>query len=298
MPSHGASPARVSGQPKEHPADGRVQAALRLRAENRLEEALELVATPSDYAQDVYTLRGDLQQELGLFYEAVGSYSTVIALDSQNTYARQSLAACLRKLGRWSAAAETLRKILEGDSYSDGARIALAECLLQMNKYEDALACFEACWSEAARVPALFGKAVALQMLRRFDESESQYLRFLEIHPEPAEALGNLIALSMEVFDLARVERYANELLEHDAQSIGALQALTLVFFERGAHQQAAEYYRRLLKITPEEKLMSRGNGDVLEYRLSPKSRDLLAHALSAHYAHPDLSKSARSKGH
>ena len=74
------------------PADqrnDRAEAALRLRAEHRLQEALELLSAPGDYAQDVYTLRGDLQVELGQIHEAVGSYSTVIALDPENLYAHQ-----------------------------------------------------------------------------------------------------------------------------------------------------------------------------------------------------------------
>lgn len=277
MPSQAAAPGRISkDQPKDIQPDVRVQAAIRLRAESRLAEALELLSAPGAYAQDVYTLRGDLQRELGQLHEAVGSYSTVIALDPQNVYAHQNLAGCLRKLHRWSAAADALRKILEGDSYSDGARIALGECLLQLKRPEDALACFEACWSEAARASALFGKAVALQLLGRFEESESLYLRFLELHPQAEEALRNLLALSMELFDLARAERYAKQLLKSDSRSGAALQALTVVAFERRSYESAAAYYRRLLETVPEEKLMHDGNDDIFEYRLSGKNRELL----------------------
>ncbi len=287
MPSQAAAAARHNSDSP----NGRAQAALKLRAENRLAEALELLSAPGDYAQDVYTLRGDLQRDLGQFHEAVGSYSTVIALDPQNAYAHQNLANCLRKLGRWSAASEALRKILEADSYSDAARVALGECLLQLNKPEEALACFEACWSEAALLPALFGKAVTLQLLRRFEASEALYLRFLELHANPDEALGNLIALSMEMFDLQRAERYANQLLTRHPRSVAALQALTVVAFERRSYETAAGYYERLLEITPEEKLMSGGNDDVFEYRLSRKSLDLL------HEVRHDLLSRTRRKG-
>ncbi len=282
MPSPAAVPARIpkswlaSGHSDGGQLDGRVPAALALRSENRLAEALELLAAPGAYTQDVYTLRGDLQRDLGQIHEAVGSYSTVIALDPQNLYAQQQLAGCLRTLGRWSRAAETFRKILETDSYSDAARIGFGECLLQLNKPGDALACFEACWSEAALLPSLFGKAVALQRLQRWEESEALYLRFLETHPGSEEALGNLIALSMEMFDLARLERYATQLLASQDSSAVALQALTVVAFERHAYDRAAEFYTRLLEIIPEEQLLTAENEDVFEYRLSRKSRDLL----------------------
>jgi tetratricopeptide (TPR) repeat protein len=277
MPSQAAVAARVPlDRLNTDQLDGRAEAALRLRAEGRVAEALELLSVPGDYAQDVYTLRGDLQFELGQLHEAVGSYSTVIALDPENKYAHQNLAGCLAKLGRRGAAADAFRKILERDSYSDAARIGLGECLLHLNQPQDALACFEACWSEAALLPALFGKAVALQLVRRLDEAEALYLRFLELHPESEEAPGNLIALSMEVFDLACVERYADHLVRRHPQSVIGLQALTLVAFERRSYESAAEYYGRLLQAIPEEKLFEGGKDDVFEYRLSRKSIELL----------------------
>ena len=282
MPFQASAAARAPIDPAAGAADhpeGRTKAALRLRAENRLAEALELLSAPGDYAQDVYTLRGDLQRELYQFHEALGSYSTVIALDPENMYARQNLADCFRKLGRWGAAADAFRKILERDSYSDAARIGLGECHLQNNKPEEALACFEACWSEAALLPALFGKAVALQILRRFDESETMYLRLLDAQPDSQEALSNLIAISMEVFDLARVERYADQLVKYHPASVVALQALTIVAFERRSYATAAESYRRLVAAIPEEKLFSGGSNDIFEYRLSRRNVDLLHQA-------------------
>jgi tetratricopeptide (TPR) repeat protein len=263
--------------------NSRAEEALRLRADGRAAEALEVLSEPGEYAQDVYTLRGDLQQEIGQLHDAVGSYSTVIALDPENLHAHQNLGVCLRRLGRWDAAADAFQKILDRDSYRDAARLGLAECLLHLDKPEQALACFEACWSEAAVAPALFGKAVALQLLRRFDAAEALYLRLLELQPDSDEALSNLIALSMETLDLARVERYADLLASRRPQSVVALQALIVVAFERRFYDQAAEYYGRLLRVVPEEQLLQneemlleKGNDGALEYRLSRKSIERL----------------------
>ena len=282
MPAHATMPAQatVTARIAADQATSRIEAALRLRAEERIAEALELLSAPGDYAQDAYTLRGDLQMELGRFHEAVGSYSTVIALDPENMYAHRNLAAGLCKLGRWDAAAAAFRKILDCDSYSDAARIGLGDCLLHLNKSEEALACFDACWSEAALPRALFGKAAALQSLRRYDASAALYARFLELHPDSQpgseEALRNLIALSMEVFDLSNVERYADRLVKLDPHSITALQALTLVAFERRSYERAAEYFALLSDIAPGEQPVPPGTDDVLEYRLNGKSVELL----------------------
>ena len=247
----------------------RVEAALALRNNGRFAEALDLLSMPGEYAQDVYTLRGDLQLELGRVHEALGSYSTVIVLDRRNIYAHQKLAVCFRQLERWEPAIETLRKILAQDSYSDSARIGLGDCLLHLNKPEEALACFEACWSENALQPCLFGKAVALQLLRRFEQSEATYLRFLELKPDSEEALCNLIAVSMEQFALARVQRYALQLIGQDPNSAIALQALVVTAFERREYESAAEYYNRLLDAAPLGTLSHGEDGTAVQYRLS-----------------------------
>ena len=246
----------------------RVEAALALRGSGRSAEALALLSIPGDYAQDVYTLRGDLQLELGRPHEALGSYSTVIALDRENMYAHQKLAVCLRQLGRWEPAIEALRKILAQDSYSDSARIGLGDCLLHMNKPEEALACFEACWSGNALQPCLFGKAVALQMLRRYEQSEAVYQRFLELKPDSEEALSNLIALNMERFTLGRVQQCALQLLGLRPHSATALRALVVTAFERREYESAADYYGRLLETTERDPSPSEGSEPV-QYRLS-----------------------------
>ncbi len=84
----------------------RVEAARAMHATGRSREALEVLSEPSDFSQDLYTLRGDLQLQLGQFHEALGSYSTVIAFERHNMYAQHRLALCLCRLERWELAAE------------------------------------------------------------------------------------------------------------------------------------------------------------------------------------------------
>ena len=281
MPSHTSSAASAA-------ISDRVEAALALRARGRLRDALDLLSEPGDYSQDVYTLRGDLQLELGQIHEAVGSYSTVTAFERHNTYALHHLALCLCRLQLWEAAAEAFQRVLAHDSYSDQAQIRLGNCLLHMNRPEEALSSFEACWSESARLPALFGKAVSVQLLRRFDEAEALYEQVLELDSKFEEALSNLIAMSMEVLDLSKVQRYSLRLLEICPQSTTALQGLTLVAFERREFENAAGYFANLTENAPHGKLPhSDSDGDAIEYRLNgddvarlsrtPRTRDPVA---------------------
>src|SRR5712692_1851548 len=284
-------PSRTAAAAPARAISDRVDAARALHASGRTREALDLLSEPGDFSQDVFTLRGDLQLQLGLLHEALGSYSTVIAFERHNMYAHHRLALCLRRLERWELAAETFRKLLSHDSYSDRAHIGLGDCLLHLNRPEEALSCFEACWSESARLPALFGKAVALQLVRRFDEAQVLYERILELEPRSEEALGNLVAMSVEVFDLSRVHRYAARLVGLYPQSMVGLQALTLVALERRDYETAAGYFADLMEHAPEGRFSrSDEGGDEITYRLSGDDVERLStfrrgppHALSNH---------------
>src|SRR5260370_18416765 len=111
-------PSLASGAASARAISDRVEAARALHASGRTQEALDLLSEPGDFSQDVYTLRGDLQLQLGQLHEALGSYSTVIAFERHNMYAHHQLALCLCRLERWELAAETFRKLLSQATYS------------------------------------------------------------------------------------------------------------------------------------------------------------------------------------
>lgn len=248
-----------------------VEAALALRASGRLEEALDLLgrAGGQAHSQDVWNLRGDLRFELGRIDEAAQSYGEALRAGPGNMHALGNLALCHYRLNQWEAAAGAFRDVLALESHRDDARLGLGGCLLHLNRAEEALACFAQCWSQAARARAEFGKASALQLLRRFDQAEAAYERALAADPKLGEALSNLVAMSMEVFDLSRTHRYALRLLEILPQSTVALQALTLVALERREFEEAAYYFGRFLEHAPEAAIAGDEPGGAIEYRLS-----------------------------
>jgi tetratricopeptide (TPR) repeat protein len=230
---------------------------------------------------DVYTLRGDLLVELEQFAEAAGSYYTATVSAPGNLYARSHLASCLRRLGRWEEAAEAFRTVLNADPHRDSIRLELGDCLLHLSRLEAALDCFDQCWSDAAQRPALFGKGVALQLLRRFDEAEVAYERVLALDGKAEEALANLIAMSMEVFDLERVQRFSRRLVDINPRSVPGLQGLTLVAVERGDMPTAARHFSTLAEQAAESVRPTRdAREDVIEYRVSRKAVDRIKESM------------------
>jgi tetratricopeptide (TPR) repeat protein len=252
-----------------------LQAAIALRSQGRFQEALDLLSGLSDLPTDAYVLRGDLLVEVGRIADAAGSYYTATVSAPDNLYARMHLGSCLRSLGRWEEAVQAFEQVLHVDSHRDQIRLELGDCLLHLNRGEQALNCFDQCWSDAAQRQAMFGKGVALQQLRRFDEAEIAYERVMALDAKAEEALANLIAMSLEIFDLDRVLRYSRCLIEIKPRSIPALQGLTLVAVERGEMETAARHFYTLAQHAAESiHPSSDSSEDIIEYRLNRKAID------------------------
>jgi len=112
---------------------------------------------------------------------------------------------------------------------------------------------------------------LALQLLRRFEEAETHYERLLTIDPGAEEALCNLIAMSMEAFELLRVQKYAQRLLDINSRSTGALQGLALVAIERRDYPAAAHYFYQLTELDPAVTRRPEKQSEAIEYRVSRK---------------------------
>jgi tetratricopeptide (TPR) repeat protein len=180
---------------------------------------------------------------------ALSHFSAVIA-NPENAGAHLNLAIWLQREERWDAAAEAFERSLGFDPQSEAARIGLGACLLKLNRIGEALGIFSQ--SGDAPGPALFGKAVALQLLHRFDEAESAYEILLESQPNSEETLANLIAMSAETRDLEHMREYSQKLLALSPQSTVALEGLATVALERRDHHAAARYCDRIVQMAPD----------------------------------------------
>lgn len=229
-----------------------VETALQLRSAGRLQEALDVLSAPGDYNPDFYMLRGEIQLALGRFQEAAGSYFTVATAEPENALAEYNLATCLHHLGRWLEASQAFQKVLDVDPHRDDARLGLGACLLHLDRAESALANFDSCWSDAARFRALFGKAVALQLLRRFEEAEATYERLLSSDPNCEEALSNLMVMGVVSGEWESARRRALRLLDLAPDSLAALQCLAAVALERREYEAAVRYCGRIVERFPD----------------------------------------------
>jgi protein O-GlcNAc transferase len=181
---------------------------------------------------------------------AVLSHFSAVIANPENAAAHINLAIWLQRAERWDAAAEAFQRALWLEPQREIARIGMGACLLKLNRIEDALEVFNQ--ADDAPGPALFGKAVALQLLGRFDQAESAYEILLESEPNSEETLANLIAMSAETRDLENMREYSQKLLSIAPQSAVALQGLATVALERRDNHAAAKYCDRIVELAPD----------------------------------------------
>jgi tetratricopeptide (TPR) repeat protein len=228
-----------------------IDAALALRSAGRLEEALRALVNPNEYNPYLYTLRGEIEFALGRFQDAALSYFAVVQSEPDNADAHYNLALCLQRSDRWDASCQAFERALSLEPGRQAARLGLGASLLYLNRLDDALAAFHQCPNHPGS-PAVFGKAVALQLLHRCGEAENTYEELLASDPDSEETLSNLIALGVETQNLDRVREYSQRLLKISPQSPAALQGLATVALERQDHHAAARYCDRIVELMPD----------------------------------------------
>jgi protein O-GlcNAc transferase len=187
------------------------------------------------------------------FEEALGSYASAVAADPNSATAHFDLAVCLEKTEQWSAAVTSFRKALEIDPEHAQAMIGLGACLLHLDDAAEALDCFEHSSAAGAdREAVLFGKAVALQKLQRYEEADAVYRELLRLDPNLAEPLANLIALSIAREDWTATYKYSRRLLRVEPRAKAALQGLVTLAIRSGDREVALEYCTRLVEVDPD----------------------------------------------
>ncbi len=233
-----------------------IDAALALRSSGSLVEALRALANPSESNPYLYTIRGEIEFALGRYHDAALSYFAVVHWETDNAEAHYNLALCLQRSDRWDTSCQAFERVLSTDpacdqTLRDRARLGLGASLLYLNRLHEALANFEQC-SDALEGPALFGKAVALQLLRRYSEAGNVYEVLLASDPNSEETLSNLIALAIETEDFDLVRDYSQRLLKTSPQSQAALQGLATVALQRQDHHAAARHCDRIVQLMPD----------------------------------------------
>ena len=133
------------------------------------------------------------------------------------------------------------------------ARLGLGACLLNLGDAAGALEEFDACLERSPEHDrALMGKAAALQMLEKYDESHEIYSKVLRSHPDDADLLVNLVAVAAARKDEPRLRDYSEKLLEIEPGARAALEGLITAALIRKNYDVAAHYGAQYTTAVPD----------------------------------------------
>jgi tetratricopeptide (TPR) repeat protein len=151
--------------------------AVSLHMEGKIEEALDQIEkalAAGEKAPEVYAAAGYLKYERHQFEQAAADYSKAVEGEPGNAVSCFNLAVSLQALGKWSEAAEMFEKALAIDANRFESHVGLGLCRLHLGAARPAFEAYERCLRlfpalEPGKLePVLFGKAVALQLQKKF----------------------------------------------------------------------------------------------------------------------------------
>ena len=183
-------------------------------------EQIEQAIAAGEQGAEVYAAAGYLHYERRQFEQSAEAYRKLVALVPANGAAWFNLAAALQALGKWDEAGALFEKALAADPNRYEAHLGLGLSRLHMGAARPALEAYDRCLRlipnlEPVRLePILFGKAAALQLLKKFAEAAELYNRVLEQNPRSEEALTNAISAHLELKDHSAAARCAEQLLK------------------------------------------------------------------------------------
>ena len=235
--------------------------AVALHLEGKSKEALaqiECALEAGELQPEVYAAAGYLRYENKQFEEAAVAYRKLVEIAPENATGWFNLAATLQALGKWDEAAAMFEKTLAADPNRFEAHLGLGLSRLHQGSARPALEAYERCLRlvphlEPAKLePVLFGKAVALQLLRKISESAEIYHKILEQSPRCEEALANSIAVHLELKDFPAAAGYAEQLLKIRPDSRAGHEGLAAAAFAAEDYARAAAHCAALVKVAPD----------------------------------------------
>ena len=190
--------------------------AMTSHLEGRTEEAAVALRTAIDGGEtqpEAFLFLGQIHFEARRYEDALAVYQQLLGEDADHAAGVFNAAVCQERLARWNEAADLFRRSSEGEPPRPEAWLGMGVCGLHQRRADDALNGFDQyLLHDPDCEAALFGRAVALQMLRRFDEAMAVYDRFRSAGEPSAELLTNILAVAVARKDAGELARVASEL--------------------------------------------------------------------------------------
>src|SRR5258708_29256025 len=176
-------PAEASGATQ--PATSQLFArAVSLHLDGRGDEALvelERAWRGGEKRAEIHSAIGYIHYERKQFDEATASYRRLLELEPDHPNGGFNLALCLQATEQWKEAAQCFEKSLASNPTRKEAYLGLGACQLHLGAARRAQEAYESVLAKEPNLePAMFGKAVALQLQKDLKGPRGRYRRMLK----------------------------------------------------------------------------------------------------------------------
>lgn len=244
-------------EPKKPPKPSPILVkAIMLHMEGKIEEAIKELqrgVKAGEKSLDVFAGLGHLQFETGRFDAAADAYRQVLEREPLHKTCHYNLAVCLEKTGRHKDALASFEKAFEINSGRVEIGIGVGVSLLHLRRFAEAVTAFETCLkTHPADETGVFGKAFALQSQGRHAEAETAYAEVLKRNPAHEEALLNLIAMAIERRKEPAAREFCAKLLAARPDSKVALETLLSLDLAAENFEAACRAGEKLTQAAPD----------------------------------------------
>ncbi len=230
--------------------------AVALNAEGKTAKAVKEVDSAVQAGlnlPELHWTKGQLEFELEHYEASLKAYEQVMQLRPKDKAVIFNIGLCLEKLGRVKDAAARYRELTALAPELWVARLGLGGCLLKLGDAAGALKQFDGCLERSPEHDrAMMGKAAALHLLGKYDESHELYRTVLRIHPNDPDLLVNLVAVAAACKDERHLREYSEKLLELKPGARAALEGLITAALLRKNYDVAAHYGLQYVQAVPD----------------------------------------------
>ena len=221
----------------------------------RAEPAAALAALEPALARDnadALLLGAQLCFETGDLGRSASLYHRLAECVPDHPYAAFNEGLCHLRLKQWQPAAEALqRAVVLTPSHAEAWHL-LGASLLHLDRHAEAASAFSQCLGlRPGYVPALCGKAAALQLQGKAAEALAVYLPLVEAAPEREEILLNALQAAVEAADWPQARRLALRVSAISPGSLPAKEALAHADLAQERFEEALAAFRELGAAAP-----------------------------------------------
>lgn len=221
--------------------------AVSLHMEGRASEAiaeLTKAVKEGDRHPDVYLMLGQFHFEGEHWDAAADTYRRLVELDRKHGTASFNLGVCQHRLHAWIEAEASFRQSLANQPARVEAQLGLGIACLQQQKGQAALEAFDRVLAkDSLSEPARFGRAAALQLLKRYEEALAEYDKIPAQAALRIDLTKNCLAAAAAQRDVAGLKRYGQKLFDLDSESGPAHEALGVAALMSGDFKTAVGFY-------------------------------------------------------